>query len=233
VSVQDSDTLDAFMAKLERTHGDRGGVSCAQVVDKGIFTDEPLVGELVFSLLLWEASLAHAVRGASRLNEELVNLNELRVCTPEEITGMLGGRYPRGMERSHRMLTVLQQIFERENAVSLARLKEMNKPDVGAYLASLESPPSFAASRVVLLGLGWHAFPVDDRLNRLLVRTEIVEPCPSTRTQSQRLERLVRANDSLRYYTLIEHWSQSQRGPRSGSSNGSSKPAGAAAKGAS
>ncbi|MEX0876324.1 MAG: hypothetical protein WD114_02600 [Phycisphaerales bacterium] len=221
MSTQEPDIMGPFVEKLRKTYEDRGGVSCDDLVGDEILGSDRLIRELVFSLLMWEASIAHAVKAAARISEELVDLNELRVCTPEELVGIIGPRYPRGLDRARRLTAVLTRIFHTENRLSLAVLGEMNKRDVLEYFARIDGIPPFAANRVILLGLGWHAFPVDERLAKLLAGKDIADSSLDIAQQTQRLERMVRASEAKEYYTLIEHWSQSQRTPRSGSRAGS------------
>lgn len=218
MSGPEEDIVSPFVTKLGKTYADRGGVSCTNLVGPGGISGDPLIDELVFSMLMWESSIDHALKGVHNIREVLVDLNELRVCTVSELASILGSRTPRGPERAQRLIGILSAIFERENRLSLGSLREMNKREVQDYLGAIDALPPYVSGRVILLELGWHAFPVDDRLTRLLAGKGITDPTLDATQQAHRLERLVRASDSLAYYTLIEHWSQSQRTPsRSGS----------------
>lgn len=218
MSGQDEDILGPFVARLEPTYADRGGVSCVDLLGPEGMGADPLIDELVFSMLMWESSIDHARKGAQRIREELVDLNELRVCTSDELAAILGTRTPRSQERAHRLLRMLRAIYDQENRLSLVSMREMNKRDVQEYLLRIDGIPPYAVGRLVLLGLDWHAFPIDQRLNKLLGAKGLCDPGLDPAQQTQRLERLVRASDAKKYYTLIEHWSQSQRSPRSGGS---------------
>ncbi len=218
MSGQDEDILGPFIAEIEPAYINRGGVSCAELLGGGGLGAEPLLDELVFSMLMWESSIDNALRSAQRIREELVDLNELRVCTCDELAVILGSRTARGKERAHRLIGMLHSIYERENRLSLASLREMNKRDVQEYLVGISGLPPYAVGRLVLLGLDWHAFPIDERLNRLLIAGGLCDSGLDPAQQTQRLERVVRASDAKKYYTLIEHWSQSQRSPRAGGS---------------
>ena len=211
MSTPESDILNKFMEKLEKQFGDLGGVGCADIIDYTILSGDPLISELVFSMLVWESSIEHALRASERIHSELIDLNELRVCTPEELTAMLPSRYPRSLERSQRLIRILNAIFLRENTLTLAQLREMSKREVIEYLSSIDGLPPFVSSRVILLGLGWHAFPMDDWLTKQLAREGITDTTLDIEEQSHRMERLVRANDSLKFYTLLEHWATDQR----------------------
>ena len=82
----------------------------------------------------------------------------------------------------------------------------MNKRDARAYLLSLEGVPTFVAARVILLGLGGHAFPVDTRLVKLLAAEDVLEPKLSPETATGRMERMLRAGEATSAYLAIESW---------------------------
>ncbi|PCI09457.1 hypothetical protein COB72_06440 [bacterium] len=211
MSTPDSDIMSKFMHKLEQSFGSLGGVGCADLMDHTIISADPLISELVFSMLVWESSIEHAQRAVECIKANLIDLHELRVCTPEELTAILPSRYPRSLERSQRLIGILNSVFASENELSLNRLREMNKRDVIHYFNVIDGLPPFVSSRVILLGLGWHAFPIDDWLAKQLAREQITDTTLDIYQQTQRMEKIVRANDALRYYTLLEHWASDQR----------------------
>lgn len=206
------DKLNKLLAQASKKCEPLGGVAAEQLIAEQPLSDEPLINELVFSMLMWESSIDHALKACERIGSELVDLNELRVCTSDELASILGARMPRNLERADRLILVLNEVYERHNAISLAPLKELSKKEVQDYLTSIDGLPLYAASRLVLLRLGWHAFPLDDRLARLLGSHGVITAGSELDQQAQQLERGVRANDALHTYTLIEHWSQTQRG---------------------
>jgi len=215
VNSAESDNLNKFIHELEKPYADKGGVGCADLIDPAILSPDPLIAELVFSMLVWESSIEHGLRAVSRIQDDLIDLNELRVCTPEELSGILPSRYPRSLERCQRLISILNTIFITENRLSLVHLREMHKQDVIRYFKAIDGMTPFASSRVILFGLGWHAFPIDDWLTKQLSKRGITDTSLDIHQQTQRLERMVRASDSLRYYTLIEHWAQSKRAGKS------------------
>lgn len=211
MSTPAPDIMDAFMQTLEQSFGHLGAVGCCDLMDHRVLSPDPLISELVFSMLVWESSIEHALRAVDCIEDHLIDLNELRVCTPEELVAVFPSRYPRSLERCRRLIRILNTIFERENCLSLAHLREMNKREVLQYFGAIDGLPPFAISRVILLGLGWHAFPIDDYLTKMLAQHGITDTSLDIHQQTLRMERLVRASDALRYYTLIEHWASKQR----------------------
>lgn len=220
--------LEKLLKTLKKKHGDDGGVSAAELFPDERLVDETLLNEAVVSLLLWESSISHAEKAFERIRSDLVDLNELRVCTPDELVAIMGPRMPKCAERAMRLITVLNTIYDRENALSLEPLREKNKRDVQAYLSTLDGLPLYAASRVILFGMELHSFPLDERMAKKLAAEGIVTQGTALDQQAAQLERGVRASDSLETYTLLEHWTQ---GARSSSRKKTSDPK--AVKGAS
>lgn len=199
------------MLELEQSYPQCKGVACSDLIDSSALSNDPLISELVFSMLVWESSIEHALRAVECIQADLIDLNELRVCSPEELAAILPARYPRSIERCRRLIGVLNAVFLKENQLSLAHLRDSNKRDAIEYFKAIDGLPPFVSSRVILLGLGWHAFPIDDWLTKQLSRKGITDTSLDIYQQTIRIERLVRANDSLRYYTLLEHWASDQR----------------------
>jgi endonuclease III len=222
VSSETLGNFDALLKSLRKKHAGKDGVSAAELFEGQPLVDEPLLNEMVISMLLWESTIAHAQKAHERVREDLVDLNELRVCTSDELSTIIGTRSPRVAERSLRILTVLNTIYDRENTMSLASFREMTKREVQDYLSSIDGLPVYAAARVILFGLGWHAFPVDERIAKRLVAEDVVS-AGDIEQQAAQLERGVRASDSLEVYTLVEHWAQESTRSKSKSTKKTSK----------
>ena len=109
-----------------------------------------------------------AQEALAALQDEFVDYNEMRIGMSDELAELLPKRYPLAGERCQRLRAALNTVFQREHRLSLASLAESPKRESRAYLDSLEGITPFVASRVTLLGLGAHAFPVDQRLVAVL-----------------------------------------------------------------
>jgi len=178
---------------------------------------EPLVEELVFSFLLWESTTPLARAAHQRLRTELVDFNELRVCLASELAELVGPRDPRGDERAQRMRATLSDLYRREHSITLAPLATAGKREAKLYLESLEGIPPFVVARTLLIALGGHAVPADERMRDLLAGEEIVEPGATVDAVTSWLERQVRSADAGPTAMLLQAWSDSQpvkRSPR-------------------
>jgi hypothetical protein len=211
MSAEPIDKLASLVKKLGKKIAEPAGVSASDLFPDARLIDDPITNEIVVSMLLWESSIAHATKAFEGIRSDLVDLNELRVCTPDELMPILGVRMPRSSERVLRLLSILNTIYDRENTLTLAHIREMNKRDVLAYLTGIDGLPQFAIARVLLFALGLHAVPLDERIAKKLVGESVLEPGQTLDQQCSSLERMVRASDASETYTLLEHWAQESR----------------------
>jgi len=172
------------------------------------FDEDPLVQELIFSFLLWDATTTQARNLMRRLGETFVDSNELRVCLADEIAEVIGDRYPRAWERSQRLRATLQDLYKREHGMKLSTLNAANKRDIRGYLDSLDGIPPFVASRLFLVAFGGHAVPCDSRLADLLADEGVIDPKMTDPAEvGAWLERQIRAAESLEGGLLLQAWS--------------------------
>jgi len=169
---------------------------------------DPVLAQLLFSILLCDTAIAPARVAMARLREEVVDCNELRVCTRAELASMLGSRFPRSAERAERLKAALNDIYLREHALRLDHLAESTKREARNYIESIQGVPPFAAARTLLLELTVHTFPVDSRIAALLAEHSVVPPGLAPQTVTTKIERLIRAGQARGAYLLIEHWCQ-------------------------
>jgi len=169
---------------------------------------EDPINQLVWSFLLWNSMTSKAEPAMRRLRASFVDLNELRVSLPHEIAAALGERYPLCQERALRLRLTLNDIFYHENAVSLTRLHELQKREAREYLESLEGIPPYVVARVLLLSLGGHAIPVDDRLTDALIDEGVLEPGTSVEHAASVLARHIKAADAREAHLLLQQWSE-------------------------
>lgn len=164
--------------------------------------------EFVWSYLLWDSTAAKAEHALRRIEAGVTGLNELRVSLPHEICALLGERYPNVEERSIRLRASLDDIFRRENSVSLIHLKQLGKREARQYLDSIEAVPPFVAARVTLVALGGHAIPLDQRTLDLLVAEGLIEEGVSLDDAAAQLMRHIKAADALEAHLLLQSWAE-------------------------
>ncbi len=193
--------LDALIKRLAGEYPETPGAGATPAPPEGA---DPIVHELLYAFMLWEAGPKLAGAALEAIQGEFVDYNEARIGMSDEIAELLPKRYPLAQERCQRLRASLNAVFKREHALSLASLGEMSKRDSRAALDSLEGMTPFVASRVTLLGLGAHTFPVDARLVEVLAEAGACDAEEAADAVASRLERHFRAGQAAPAYLLLE-----------------------------
>ncbi len=175
------------------------------LIDDHAFAD-PILEELLYAFLVWEAGEKRAATAPAKLVAQCVDANELRICLASEIVAALGTTYPRATERAERIRATLNAIFEREHDVTLASLASTGKREARQYLDSLEGIPPYVAARTALLALECHAFPVDDRLHKLLASEQCLPEDESAESAPGWIERQIRAGEAPGMFAALERF---------------------------
>lgn len=212
--AEPADNLHALIKRLEPVEVRHPDPDCRFICPKNEAMTDAVCDQLVWSYLVWEAGAARAEAIAAKLCESFVDLNEFRVCLPSELAGFFGLNYPRAAERAERVRATLCDIYEREHEVSLQSLQEMNKREAKAYLDSLEGIPLYVASRTFLMGLGGHAFPLDERLLALLAAENAVPEGESVQGAASWLERQFRSGEAAPAFAALEAWADEHTAKR-------------------
>lgn len=183
---------------------------------------DPLVHELVYAFLIWEAGPKLGAEALSAITDAFVDYNEARIGMSDELVELLPKRFPMAEERCRRLRVALNTVFAREHALSLASLAELPKRESRAYLDSIEGMTPFVAARVTLVGLSAHAFPVDRRLASALAGAGVCDADESPDALASKLERYYRAGQAAPAYLALEGAEPAEpKKPRSGSRKGS------------
>lgn len=212
-----SKLLSALLSKLRSAHpaavadlsvadADEPTADAAPVdsSDACIAEKDPVLRELLRSMLLWDSTTSRAEGALRRLDRALVDVNELRACIPAEIAQYIGHNYAKAEDRAIRLRQILNELFTREFAVTMSHLAAMTKREARTYLDGLAAAPEYVRDRVFLIALGGHALPVDDRILSLLLTAKIVEPGTTPEAASAFLERTIRAGEAAEAYALLQ-----------------------------
>lgn len=165
---------------------------------------------LVLGFLLWESSLARTARAFRRIFERVVDLNELRLCLPEEIGAMLGERYPKARQRVSRLRRVLADLHEREIRISIDHLRDVPAVDAAEYLLSLDGVLPYVAAFVRLHGLNHPVMPVDGILRNALVEEEIVDPLADPEVIGEWIADRIGPDECGPVHLTLRRWAESR-----------------------
>lgn len=150
---------------------------------------------LVLGVLQESCDDGRAQKAAAALDEEFVDVNELRVATELELTNLVGPGYPAAMDRAVRLREILMSLFDGEGRLTIDRVAAMNKKEQRAHLRSLPAMTPFIEGYVSLLGFGQTAMPVDEPMRAYLVSEGVLEPEATVEDAQKFLESNLKADE--------------------------------------
>ena len=183
------------------------------------------ITQLIYGFLLWNAPRRSADAALTRVGQEMVDNNDLRVSHDQEIIALIGESYPLVEERSARLREALNDIFARQHILCLDGLLNKPKREARQFLESLSGITSFVSSHVTLTVFEGHAVPVDDRLADVLRREKVVDAEATIPDITSFLERRIRAEHSLQAHATFQAWVdvRTRRASRGNSARSGSK----------
>ena len=150
-----------------------------------------------------------AARAVDALLTTMAGWNEVRVSRPSEISKAIGNTIPDRIESCQRLMGMLESVYERENELSLKRLKQLGRREARQYLDSLEGVDEYGVASVALWSLGDHGIPIDDALLKELKNAGLVHP-DATRSEVQAfLERHISAADAKAFTIMMRDFKAS------------------------
>lgn len=177
--------------------------------------DEPL-RRLAIAILGVETIEQEAVSAIDRAFTTMVDWNELRVSSAQELNKATGNTIPHGVEHCQKLLDALQAVYDRENLLSLDRLHNMGRREARHYLEQLNGLDEYGVASVVLWSLGGHAIPVNDRLLEGLRHAELVNPSADRAEVQAFLERHVSANEAKTFCIIMQSLSPKKTSSKAG-----------------
>ena len=165
-------------------------------------TQDPLQA-LVRGSMSYDVSDNRATDAMRVIEQEFVDLNELRVGTELEVQDLLGQRYPSIEQRVTLITTALNRIFEKEHTLSLDRLKTLSKRDARQFLRDLPEMHPFVEAYVMLFAFDGHALPIDETMRDYLVEEEILEEGTNLEDAQKFVEHHVKAEDCYPFFAAL------------------------------
>ena len=148
------------------------------------------------AILTADATPKQAEKAMAALEEEFVDINELRVSPPKEIVDCLDEDFPRRRAKAREIVTVLGAIFTRYNNLTLEPVEALTKRDLRRHLAEFGLSP-YPAACLVLLVYNGHAIPVDETLAECLEMKGYIHPDSDVPDVQAFLERVILQKDAL------------------------------------
>lgn len=212
-------------ARLKQIIAEHGSAEIERAPEGWMGVD-PLLAEVLYSIVLWESSTERARTAFCGLPRHVTDVNELRICQPDEIAGMLAG-IALAAEKGERLRATLMSVMHQERALSLSRVAGLSRREARSYLEGLSGLPPFAAQRATLLVLGEHVMPVEERTRALLVAEGVITSRPDLEQTAHWIERQLTGGEYLHAFGALRRWADQQEEARKKSVGGraSAKPA--------
>ena len=156
---------------------------------------DPLT-RLIRAFLEYDCDEARASAAERKIQENMVDFNELRVTPAIELAALLGARYPFAESRCSALHRTLQSVFDREHHMRLDSLKEMKKNDIRTYLQSLAGINSYVEAAVSVDCFGICAAPLDTKLLLWLVSKDALPEGIDLKTAQHSIARTLKANEA-------------------------------------
>ena len=174
---------------------------------------DPLTHHAVFGLLLWESSTQQAAAALKRILSVVVDYNELRVSRVDDIASWLGDKFPLTSNRALRIRAVLSDIYSRQQTVQLSPMLLGSKKDTTHALEALDGITPFAVARVMSLGLGRKAVPIDLRTLVLLQKSKVAGAGDTIESVSSQIAGLTTEESLIDSLARLQHWSDTEGTP--------------------
>ena len=168
---------------------------------------EPL-DALVRGAMSFDVSDNRAEDAMKAIGKEFVDLNELRVATDLEIHELLGVRYPEIEKRVAMITQCLNAIFEREQTMSLNRLKDVSKREARQFLRELPDIHPFVEAYIMLYAFDGSAFPLDDDMLEYLREQDAVDPETNLHDAQKFVENHLKADEVYDAYIHLRKAAQ-------------------------
>ncbi len=174
---------------------------------KKVCYDEPL-DALVYAAVSENISASAAQSAMKKFGDYFVDLNDMRVSRPEEIAELLGDNADAAKTIAATLITILRDIFDAYNAVSLEKLKKMGKRPAKKTLEKIESTSRFTVNYCMLTSLQGHAIPLTSKMVEYLKSKELVHPQADQQDIEGFLARQIRAENAHEFYALLRRQSE-------------------------
>jgi len=169
------------------------------------------VEALVYAALSEYMTAPAANAAYKKILSHFVDLNDLRVSRPEEVTEVIGSARAGVNEITDTLNGLLQAVFAKYDKPSLADLGEMGKRPAREVLEKLESVSPYIVDYVVLTSLNGHAIPMTNRMIDFLKTGDYVHPDADRKSTTGFLERQIAASNGYASYSLLRQVSEASR----------------------
>lgn len=166
---------------------------------------EPM-DQLLRGVLTDYASEARANAALARLQEAVVDINEMRVTPVAEIVEIIGADMPLCRRAAEDIVKALNAIFNKLHHLDLGFLIKGSKRTAESFLNSLDGVNDHARASVILRCLKGHAVPADVVMCEILRRENCVEPGASVADIHKFLTSQIKESQAASFYAQFKRY---------------------------
>jgi endonuclease III len=181
------------------------------------------VDAIVYAFISAFTTEANASRIFKRVGAHFVDLNDLRVSRPEEITEVFGDMSESATASAEAMTRVLNAIFDKFDKMTLSGLTDDGKRQARKNLEEIPGMTPFTVAYTFLAALEGHAIPLTEKMVEYLVQNGMVHPESTLQEIESFLERQISAADAYTFYVLLR--AEAEGGAKSAAQKTAPKPA--------
>lgn len=176
--------------------------------------DEPVdvIRLLVVSIMAEDATAKQAAAALQDLDEEYVDVNELRVSPLKDIVECVGRSFPGSRAKAEAVTHALNVVFRHSNTLSLDHLAKKTKREVRRLLREKYGLSAYAESVLTLYGFDGHAIPVDRLLLEALKLDGRIHPDSDLPDLQGFLERIIANKDARASHEALRSYASKMGG---------------------
>jgi endonuclease III len=135
---------------------------------------QPVLEQFIYGLCREGTTTERADEAFKNLRERFFDWNEVRVSSIRELEEALGD-LPDAELRAERLVTFLQEVFEKTFSFELEKLHKLGLKEAAKLLNRYQASNEYITAWVVQHALGGHAIPVDAPTLRAVQRLGLIE----------------------------------------------------------
>lgn len=178
---------------------------------------EPIIDELVLTILSQNTTAANCRAAYGRLRERLGEWEQVRLATWEEIADSIR---PAGLanRRAPRIRRILEDIHDRQGSLDLEWIAGVDDRAAMDYLMAFDGVGRKTAACVLMFGLGRPVLPVDTHVHRVARRLGLISEVSAERAHDLLAELIPRQDVYSFHVNTVTHGREVCRaiGPRCG-----------------
>jgi endonuclease III len=134
----------------------------------------PVLEQFLYGVCRENATREQADLAFKNLRERFFDWNEIRVSSPRELEEALGD-LPDAEQRAERIISFLQQVFEKEFSFDLESFHKKGVKQAAKALAGYQASNDYVIAWVLRNSLGGHAIPLDAPTLRVTRRLGLID----------------------------------------------------------